>query len=284
MKTEMLRREDNQSISISYEYDGEREDAGARYLSLRGFLRLLVIGLIMIGAIYLAIQILIYTGVFKIREIEVMGNEMMSDDEVVEILDIEPGMSISAVDEDELLHKINENSRIADVEVSNSLSGVVTVHIEERNVVGLVSLKGELHPITSDGYVVMPVDNVNEGNLPFITGVKFAKNGEFFSVKEEDMLGVLKKLGVVKQEMPRLYDRFGMVEVGERRIRTLDGLDIFFDAEAGLEMFRKLESIYAYSLQNDIESLDIRYDFGIVGKLRVVEDNETSDENRGEQL
>lgn len=146
-------------------------------------LRLLIIVALVVCAI-----IVTHIDYFDINGIAVIGNDEITDEEVIHLSDIEIGESIFDVHPLIVQHKIKENLYIEDVNVDRKFPNKVEIHVTERSCRAQF-IKGKKYIITDKEGIVIDISS-EEKVATLIEGVTVteAKKKKEISVKEEDTL------------------------------------------------------------------------------------------------
>lgn len=120
---------------------------------------------------FLLITIIIYlqSPLSNIQEIEVSGNELISDAEIIERSQLTTEDNIWNVSLKNVSAKIAEHPLIEKVEVSRKLPQTIKISILEQKVVGYVEKDATLYPLAADGVMIPYADLVVYGSAPILT-------------------------------------------------------------------------------------------------------------------
>lgn len=152
-------------------------------------LRFLLLVLICVG-IYFALHI----DYFNVDGIAVIGNEELSDQEIIKQSELETGINIFDVHPWFVERKIKKNLYVESVDVSRKLPDKIEIKIVERS--GKAQfIKGKKYVVTDNaGMVIEVTDEMQQITLVEDITVKAAEAGEDISVKETEELGQALKL------------------------------------------------------------------------------------------
>ena len=93
----------------------------------RGFLKVLII-------LGLCGLIITYILTVKVKNIYIVGNNLLKDQEVIELANLENYPKLFKISSYSLKNKIKLNQYVKDVRITKSLFGKITIYIEEYNV------------------------------------------------------------------------------------------------------------------------------------------------------
>ena len=106
-----------------------------------------------------------------------MGNDKISQEEIIYLSEIKEGENIYKYSKTKLKDKIKSNPYIEDVQVFRILPDTIEIQLKERKASFLLQLEGKYAYINNQGYILeKSTQNIY---LPIITG---------FSTKEENMV------------------------------------------------------------------------------------------------
>lgn len=149
--------------------------------------------LIIIGVIIAFIIFFLTSPVFNVKQIEVNGNDKISDEDIITLSEIETGVNIYKYSKSNIKEKVKQNSYIADVQVFRILPDKIEIEVQERKATFLLEMENTFAYINNQGYVL----ELNKENiyLPIITGFSTSVDNIIAGkqLEEDD----LKKLQVV---------------------------------------------------------------------------------------
>ena len=129
--------------------------------------------IILIGII---IVLTLTAPIFNITQIQVTGNEQISQDTIISLSGIKKGENIFKFN-NSIIEKIKENAYIENVQIKRKLPGTVQISIEERKIKYQINLINSYVYIDKNGYIL---ENASEKkDVPVIYGL---------SIKEDEML------------------------------------------------------------------------------------------------
>jgi cell division protein FtsQ len=116
-----------------------------RYLARRWIALLIVLA--MLGLTY----VIMFTSLFGVRTVEVLGTHDIPRDSVREAAAIELGTPMVRLDTDEVARRVAELPRVFEVSVSRSFPSTVEIQVTERTPVAVVLETGGVHLVDRTG-------------------------------------------------------------------------------------------------------------------------------------
>lgn len=125
----------------------------------------LFIGLVFISIIYAGSQF-----IFLIDKISVSGNKELTQNEIIQISDINKGMNIFSIDIGQTIDKLREEPYIRYAYVSRTLPNKISINIVERKPIALIAMD-KLYSFDISG-ILLPKPTRSIKNLPRLTGIE----------------------------------------------------------------------------------------------------------------
>jgi cell division protein FtsQ len=208
---------------------------------------------------------------FKIRKIEIEGNAMISDQNIIKTTELASETSIWEVDLQSADSKIRENPLIEAVSLERSFPGVIKIKIHEKNPLALLNFKNRFYCIDRNG-VVLPSKSGKLYDLPVISGHFEGGVQTGKTVRSKVVEKGLDFLKTLVRERPELFN-----EISEIVLKKEHGL-VFFTRNGGIPVrlgesgyawkIRYLEAIlgeiYQQSNLKKIRFIDLRYNNQVV--------------------
>lgn len=117
------------------------------------------------------IIILFTTPVFKVKAINVNGNNIVSKDIIIELSEIKMDDNLLKLNTQRIMDNVLVNPYIEAVEVKRSIFGDVYLIIKERNGTGIAVFENKYITIDKNGVVIEILDKKDSVNLPLIHGL-----------------------------------------------------------------------------------------------------------------
>jgi len=180
-----------------------------------------VLVLLLVGGAFLAGRTIFHSGYFGVGSIRVENLNRLSEDEVVGLSDIHPGVNIFDLDLEAIGRKIAENPWVATAEVRRVFPRDVVIRVRERQPRAIVNL-GYLYYLDDEGEVFKVLAASDSLDFPAITGLERS----FLLENPDQGRRLLKEaVGLLRQIDKRRI--FTANQVSELHIDTEDGLSLY---------------------------------------------------------
>ncbi len=144
---------------------------GTWYARLR-VLRIVVVSLVVACVGYIAVRSVMMSSRLRVARLVVRGNERLSTDDVMAIVDGVRGQNILTTNLDEWRARLLESSWVREVALHRSLPSTVEITIVERRPVGIGRLSGALYLVDEEGTIIDEYGpRYAELDLPVIDGL-----------------------------------------------------------------------------------------------------------------
>lgn len=119
---------------------------------------------------FLLISIIIYlqSPLSNIKEIEVTGNKILSDDQIIELSGLAPNKNIWVINPNSVKQSIENHTLIDDIEVERKLPQSVHIDVTEHKIVGYIKEEGQYSPVLHSGIIVTNLNIQNKGDGPLL--------------------------------------------------------------------------------------------------------------------
>lgn len=212
---------------------------------------------------------------FCIRRIEVSGNELLSEKEILQLSGLVPRGSIWQMTLREVEEKIECNTFVDKVFVERCLPDVLRIRVVEKHPVALISIQGKIYCVDREG-LVMPLSLGKRYDLPLLSGgfrgdvgVGGRAGGRAVHLGLNFLLSILK-------DRPELY-----CQISEVVVREQEGL-VLYTSRAGVPVWignagygwkvRYLEAILDELVRRGelsrIRYIDLRFEGQVVVGMR----------------
>lgn len=141
----------------------------------------------------IAIILLLSSSLFNIKSINVLNNNILSNEEIISLSNINIGQNIFKINKNSSIDHIKENAYIEEVEISRKLPNTLEINVKERKRKYMLQFADSYVYINNQGYMLEI--STEKLDLPIITGFKT----DLSNVKPGERLEVddLKKLDMV---------------------------------------------------------------------------------------
>ena len=126
-----------------------RRQWARRWLSLRYVLALVAV----IALLGTSIWLVFFSTALQVREVEVVGNKILSDARIREVADVPIGDQLALVDLGRADTRVGSLAEVKSVDVTRTWPDGVRISVVERTAVAVVELAGRLRGLDADGVV-----------------------------------------------------------------------------------------------------------------------------------
>lgn len=184
----------------------------------------LVVGVsavLIVGGCLLGTRVLLASDRFHVDQVQVLGQQRLTAEEVVAQSNIRLGQSIFALDLVKIGRKIEENPWVRTTSVRRIFPRQVVLQVEERTPVAVINL-GYLYYVDRTGDVFKVLSREDALDFPMITGL-----GRQEYLQDPEAAG------------QRLREVVALIEhlAGRSRFSLEDVAEIHLDADGGLSLF-----------------------------------------------
>lgn len=235
---------------------------------LRALRRLAVAGLVLAcaaGVFHLFGRWLDTSDTFRVRRIEVSGNDFLTDEAVIALAGLDPEATVWEATLTELEQNIGTHPLLSSVRVSVYPPAELRINVEEKQPLALLNVEGALYCVDEDG-MVLPSKPGKLYDLPVLSG-SFKGGVRVGSQARSGMIDEgLDFLRTVLRDRSEMYTRISEVVLGDS-----EGL-ILYTQERGLPVrlgegdygrkIRYLEAVLDDLRGEDtrgIDYIDVRY-------------------------
>lgn len=150
---------------------------------------------------------------FQLANIDVDGNRALSSQRALEMVPVEKGTNIFAVDLDAIETAIESDPRVEEVSIRRLLPSTIIITIREREPIMFVS-GAELHGLDEQGLVI-PLERGEElQDVPVLTGIL----PQVQPGQGSDLLGIQNALAIreaILQLAPSLWDKISEINMAQ---------------------------------------------------------------------
>lgn len=144
---------------------------------------------------FVTFLLLIFSPLFTIKNIEVMGISKLTKTDILNISQIVTGENIFRFSIRQAVENLKKDSYIRNTKIERIYPNTVRINIEERYPLGLINFMGSYIAVDHYGYVIDTYTDANKIVLPIIKGVKVDKYGIGQNIKIDD----IRKLDALKE-------------------------------------------------------------------------------------
>ena len=183
-------------------------------------------------------------GVFNITEIEVVGNEIIEEKDVIAAAGIRMGESIFFIDLNQANYNIHELLGLDRLEISKIFPNKILIRMVESTPISVVNFNDELYYLDREGKLIENSEYLRKTNIPIVFGVDNVTIGEvgrnvevepgwrfdivMYILKELDAQGNLEKISEVRITLDNNYE----IVTKNGTVITVWDFDNFLENEA----------------------------------------------------
>ncbi|MCK8827144.1 cell division protein FtsQ/DivIB [Natroniella acetigena] len=208
--------------------------------------------------------------IFKIENIEVNGNDLLTDKEIIDYSNLEGDINIFSLESKQIADKLIQLSQIQGAVVTRSFPREVIIEINERRAIGIVGNENSYLIIDSEGWILDDSYRLSDWRLPLITGsdilienekIKLNKMLEkttrYLNLLNNSILEEISEINITAEDEIKLFLRDG----GE--VRLGDGFDLKYKAEVFTAIYQDLKD-----KNLEVDYIDLRYQKNKVVKVK----------------
>ena len=153
-----------------------------------------ILGLLVVSLIIIAFA---FSPIFVLRNINVTGNQFVSNEEICRIASIHEGENMFQLETDEIRETLLKDLRIEQVNIRRKFPSALDIEITERIPLAIVPCDYGYLDIGKDGTVLSAHRTLSEMPVPLVTGVKLEDLFVGDKVAEDNLQQVLTYLDLL---------------------------------------------------------------------------------------
>ncbi|NLM04580.1 MAG: FtsQ-type POTRA domain-containing protein [Clostridiales bacterium] len=214
-----------------------------------------------------SIYILLNSDLLNLKTVEIYGNEILEEEEIIETGKIIFNRNILQFKLTELENNIISHPYIKEVNIKRKLPQTLTITVREREKYAIIPYMGSYIYIDQDKVVLESSDSYLAEDLVLITGVEFEsfKLGHKVDIKNTALLDRAIEL-VAASKVINNAEMISEINIGQEdyiKLITFDGIEVLLSKSidpvyAMLAFKETLTNIYTRNIDNII--VDMRYD------------------------
>lgn len=225
--------------------------------------------------IYSGYCYLTHTPYLYIKYIKCSGLEVISEDELIEIIDLKPGTNILAIKLKEISRRLESHPWVEDAMVKREFPQGILIKIKERKPVAIVSRDG-IHYLDHKGTIFARVAGGDSMDFPILTGF-----GREDGIESDEKLQTALKSGLALIEEMEKEGIFLKKNISEIHWSEISGLTIFtsdlvFQIKIGRANFRDKLNRLKYTIDTlkrdgryeEIECINLIYQNQVVVRMK----------------
>ncbi|WP_408955848.1 cell division protein FtsQ/DivIB [Natroniella sp. ANB-PHB2] len=219
--------------------------------------------------IFAAIGI-INSELFKIKNIEIIGNDILTEREIIIHSNLEEDINIFNLESQQIADELVQLPQIQGAAVTRSFPRQVIIEINERRPIGMVGNDNSYLIIDNEGWIIDDTYRLSDWRLPLITGsdiliedrrIKLNKELEqatqYLSFLNDSIVEEINEANITNEGEIKLFLKDG----GE--VRLGDGFNLKYKAEVFTAIYQDLKDKNV-----EIDYIDLRYEKNKVVKIK----------------
>lgn len=203
---------------------------------------------------------------FQMRKIEITGNDFISDEEIIELAEMNGKTDLWEIDLVNVEKKIRENRLVEDVYIHRRIPDILEIHIQEKQALALLKVDDQLFAIDPAGFI-LPSKPGKMYNMPVLSGAFTGPVRVGSDIHATPVVHGLVFLKQVLQDRPELYNEISEVVAGAEASLNVylseNGVPVYFGSTDYALKIRSLEALirepgYARNLKQ-VRYVDLRY-------------------------
>jgi len=152
---------------------------------------------------------IMYSPLFEVIDVEVIGNKLYTKEEIIAMLDLSDGNNFFYLLTKDIKSNLKKSNKIQDVNAEFVFPNRIKLNVVENPPLGYICQGNNYIYIDKEG-VVIEISNKSPKNLPIITGldVDNFKEGKQININNKEMfldignlINVLQKYGLTKEKL-----------------------------------------------------------------------------------
>lgn len=170
----------------------EKKASGKKSKKTLAILKALFIIALAIGAIVL----IMYSGLFNVKDFEVSGNSRLSSTKIISLSNIQVDTNIFSINKKQAKQAILENAYVEEVSINRKLPSTVSIEIKERIPTYILQFTDSYVYINNQGYMLEISNDKIEVPIivGFITDLSNIKAGNRLDVKDLEKMNTILKI------------------------------------------------------------------------------------------
>jgi len=169
----------------------------------------------------------IHSPVFGIKNIKVLGNNLLEEEKVLSLSQLTVGQNIMKIKKEEIIKRISVHPFVKEVEIKRRLPSTIEIHVLERKPVGLLVCQDGFIQVSEEGYFLALVHDIGDYFLPVLSGINLEQLPGPGQLIDNEGLNVA--LGLIKESSPELLNTLVEINIADKRhilAYTMDGIEI----------------------------------------------------------
>ncbi|MBN2384670.1 FtsQ-type POTRA domain-containing protein [bacterium] len=200
---------------------------------------------------------------FNLKEIAVLGNQVLNRNEVIEDATLLYGTNIFTIDPDTIRAMIKDSPYIKQVNVRRELPSTIVLELFERKPIAVIADQAESYLISEDGMLLEELTDNPTIQYPVVLAPLEEKLSIGTLLNDSGFMQALTILSIMKESTPECYSRLVSIQVRHSwdislRLRDLNG-EIIISSDQTVSALKHLSSLLPKITETDFEYIDLRF-------------------------
>jgi len=147
---------------------------------------------------------------FRIRKIEIRGNDFLSDDEIREMAGLKGSDNVWCINLVDAEQNIRKNRLVEEVIIHRMLPNILEIRIQEKQALALLKVGENLFAIDPNGYI-LPSKPGKMYNMPILSGQFTGPVREGSDIHATPVVAGLNFIHQVLEDRPEMYNEISEV-------------------------------------------------------------------------
>lgn len=195
----------------------------------------LVLFVFLIGAVLAVLVWLYRSDLFRVKKIEVTGNNRLSDSQIEKISAIEPGSNLVRLPLKEIEGRLLKDSWIKDVEISRSFPNTLKIKVAERKAIAVIPVDDGNAVVDEEGLVLEKISNIDKVNLLLIRDLDVRKVKVGQKIKSKSFSNASLCLSHLDEKLRKSLNIISAPSVDKLALYTNEGAEIIYGKAENFE-------------------------------------------------
>ncbi|MEF9991658.1 MAG: FtsQ-type POTRA domain-containing protein [Romboutsia sp.] len=166
------------------------------------------------------VAIFLNSSYFNLEKVEITGEKGLSEDEILESIDLAKNKNIFSYNTKAIKNKLIENPYVEDVNIKLKLPNTMNINVDEKRAIALLKNNENYCYISKDGEVLEKVEKIEKNNDKIIVDIDYNYNNEFVKFKnDESEKRLLYLIGCLDDK--NIYDKIYEINLRDENITNI---------------------------------------------------------------
>lgn len=254
----------------------QKRRSNVRYIKKRKRSAAPVFGLwlFLLFCCFLAAYFFLNSAFFALKNIEVQGNTVLSDQEIIQLSEFSPGTNLFKLSVNEAISRIEMHPSVKIAAIKRKPPATVLVNILERSPLAVVVGQDGFITVDEDGIYLQKITDLKDHKFPIISAVSVDENKR--PGERLDSSGLKAAIQLIKLLKKEFIVNIAEIQASSQyslTLKTIQGVEVRFGEPVDLE--RKIVIMEELLFENEaiinnqtVEYIDLRYNTAPVIKRK----------------